>query len=341
MHVTLQDVARLAGVSTKTVSRVVNDQGEISETTRQHVQAAIDQLGYRPNILARSLVNRRTCTLGVVAWGIDYFGPSQTLVGVEREADELGYSLFLNLLVRPDEPNVDRVLDILIARQVDGIVWAVPEVGANRSWVSPAQLAELPPIVFLSMQPQPALSVVAVDNRLGGRLATQHLIDQGRRQIGLITGPLSWWEARERHAGWAEALKQSGLRLSPSLVVEGDWTAASGERGLRTLLAQEPDIDAVFVSSDQMAVGALGVAHRTGRKIPRDLAIVGFDDTPESAFYWPPLTTIHQHLIDAGCLAVKSLDQIIEAKRKNQGNLKPATRLLQPELVVRTSSIVR
>src|SRR5512146_1427311 len=111
MHVTLQDVAKLAGVSIKTVSRVVNNQGEISEATRQRVQAAIDELGYRPNILARSLVNRRTDTLAVVAWGIEYFGPSRTIVGVEQQADELGYSLFLDLVSQPDDPHQDRVLD--------------------------------------------------------------------------------------------------------------------------------------------------------------------------------------------------------------------------------------
>ena len=122
MHVTLQDVARAAGVSIKTVSRVVNEHSEISPATRERVQAAIDHLGYRPNILARSLVNRRSNTLAVVAWGIDYFGPSRTVVGIEQQSDELGYSLSLNLVARPDDANVGRLLDDLIARRVDGII---------------------------------------------------------------------------------------------------------------------------------------------------------------------------------------------------------------------------
>src|SRR5512139_3174860 len=218
MHVTLQDVAQLAGVSTKTVSRVVNNQGEISEATRQRVQAAIEELNYRPNILARSLVNQRTNSLAVVAWGIDYYGPSRTVVGIENKADELVYSLFLNLLAQPAKGDNDRILDTLVARRVDGIIWAVPEVGDNRMWINPARLDRLPPIVFLSMAGQTGLTTVSVDNRAGARQAVQHLIDQGRRRIGLITGPLAWWEARERFAGWQDTIRRAGLDASSSLV---------------------------------------------------------------------------------------------------------------------------
>jgi LacI family transcriptional regulator len=337
MHVTLQDVANLAGVSSKTVSRVVNNQGEISEATRQRVQAAIEQLNYRPNILARSLVNQRTNTLAVVAWGIDYYGPSQTVVGIENKSDELGYSLFLNLLRHPDEGDIDRILDTLVARRVDGIIWAVPEVGGNRMWINPARLDRLPPIVFLSMKSQTSLATVSVDNRSGARQAVQHLIDQNRRRIGLITGPLAWWEARERFAGWQDTLRAANFDASSSLVVEGDWSASSGAQAMRVLLEREPDIDAIFVCSDQMAVGALGVIHQLGRRIPQDLAVVGFDDIPESAYFWPPLTTVHQQLIDVGCLAVQNLHQWIEATRK--GEAAPLENAqLTPELIIRESS---
>jgi LacI family transcriptional regulator len=339
MHVTLQDVAKLAGVSAKTVSRVVNNQGEISEDTRQRVQAAIKQLGYRPNFLARSLVNRRTNTLGVVAWGIDYFGPSRTVVGIEQQAYDLGYSLLLSLLPKAGDTNVAPVLDALVARRVDGIIWAVPQVGDNRRWIKPRQLESLPPIVFLSMEPTAGLSVVAVDNRLGGEQAMQHLIDQGRRKIGLITGPHTWWEARERRAGWKDALTKAGLPSSLSQVVEGDWSAASGEQCLRALLAQRPDLDAVFACSDQIALGALGAAHQLGRRVPEDLAVVGFDDMPESAFFWPPLTTVRQQLVDAGCIAVQSLHKIVEATRQSPDSAELSTHILTPELIVRASSL--
>ncbi len=339
-HVTLRDVAKKSGFSPKTVSRVVNNQNEISESTRRRVQAAIEELGYRPNILARSLVSQRTNTLAVVAWGIDFYGPSRAVLGIEHQSSELGYSLFLHLLLKPDDTNVKPVLDALSARRVDGIVWAVPEVGDNRSWIRPDRLKQLPPTVFLSMQPRPGLYVVAVDNRAGAVQATQHLIDQGRRKIGLIAGPRTWWEARERYEGWKEVLRQAGLTPLPSLVAEGDWSAASGERCMRELLAHHPDMDAVFACNDQMALGALGVAQLLGRRVPQDLAMVGFDNTSESAFYWPPLTTVHQQLVDVGRTAVQVLHRLVQARRQGENTLPPSATVLTPKLIVRQSSLL-
>jgi LacI family transcriptional regulator len=339
LHATLRDVANLAGVSTKTVSRVVNHQGEISELTRQHVQAAIDQLEYRPNILARSLIHQRSNTLAVIAWGIDYFGPSRTVVGIEQEANELGYSLFLSLMSHPNGDH-EPILDTLISHRVDGIIWAVPEVGKNRSWIRASRLAQLPPIVFLSMKPRPGISVVSVDNCNGAKQAVQHLLQQGRRKIGIITGPMAWWEARERHRGWQEALGEAGLEASPSLVIKSDdWSAVNGEQGMRTLLTRVPEIDAVFASNDQIALGALGIAHQMGRRVPQELAIVGFDNTPEAAFFWPPLTTIYQQLVNVGRIAVKNLHEMIVARRSEREPLQPLSTMLKPELVVRASSL--
>jgi LacI family transcriptional regulator len=339
LHVTMHDVASLAGVSIKTVSRVVNNQGEIKETTRQRVQAAIDKLGYRPNILARSLIHQRSNTLAVVAWGIDYFGPSRVVVGIEQQANALGYSLTLSLVERPNDVNHMHVLDMLIARRVDGIVWAVPDVENNRAWVDHARPEQLPPIVFLFMEARPGLSVVTIDNRDGARQATQHLIDQGRRRIGIITGPLAWWEARERYAGWQDALRQSGLESRLSLVANSDdWSAVNGEQGMRALLEKEPGLDAVFACNDQIALGVLGSIHQLGRRIPQDLAVVGFDNTPESAFFWPPLTTVDQRLVDVGGMAVQSLHQMIAARRLGEEQAGLLSTVIQPELIIRASS---
>ena len=337
-YVTLQDVAALAGVSIKSVSRVVNNQGEITDATRQRVQAAIDELGYRPNVLARSLVSRRSDTLAVVAWGIEYFGPSRTIVGIEQQADELGYSLFLNLVAQPDDPSQEHILDTLLARRVDGIIWAVPEVGDNRKWLRPGLLERLPPIVFLSMQSQPDLTIAAVNNFSGAKQAVQHLIDQGRRKIAIVTGPKLWWEARERIAGWKSTLEEAGLTPSTTLIVESYWSAAGGERAMQQLLKQAPDIDAVFASSDQIALGALGPIRQSGRHIPQDVAIVGFDNIPESAFYWPPLTTVYQKLVNVGHIAVQNLHQLIEARQQRRGYIEAALTLVEPELIVRASS---
>ncbi len=338
-HTTLKDVAKLAGVSTKTVSRVVNHQAEISQETRERVQAVIEELGYRPNVLARSLIHQRTNTLGVITWGIDYYGPSRIVVGIEQQAHQLGYSLFLNLMDRPDAADYEQVLDTLITHRVDGILWAVPEVGNNREWLNNSHHEQLPPVVFLSMAARPGLAIVAVDNFSGAMQATQHLLDQGRRKIGIITGPLAWWEARERFSGWQSAMNKANLPTPSDLIVEGEWSADAGERGLHTLLEQEPEIDAVFACSDQIALGALGTAHRLGKRIPQDLAIVGFDNIPESACFWPRLTTVYQQLIEVGRIAVQRLHNMIEANRQPSIAVEPTVTLVKPELIIRASSL--
>lgn len=338
MHVTLKDVARRAGVSPKTVSRVVNNQGEISDATRARVQAAIQELGYHPNILARSLVNQRTNTLAVVASGIEYFGPSRTILGIEQQADEFGYSLFLTLLPHPEDTNLKLVFDELIAQRVEGIVWAIPEIGENSRWITPAELEQLPPIVFLSMATRPHVSIVAVDNRAGARLAVNHLLEQGRQRIGIITGPLTWWEARERVAGWREALTTAGKSPDDAWLVEGDWSPASGQRGITRLLDSAPGLDAVFASNDQMALGALGVLHRAGRRVPEDIAMVGFDNIPESEFFLPPLSTVYQQVTDIGRVAVQALHAQIESERRRKNGHVPFVTHLTPTLIRRASS---
>ncbi len=339
MHVTLQDVARQAGVSAKTVSRVVNNQGEISEDTRVRVQAVIEQLGYRPNYLARSLVSQRSHSLGVVTAGLEHHGPSHTLAGIEQESYKLGYSLLFSLLPEPDVPNIAPVLDNFVARRVDGIIWAVAEIQNNRAWIRPEVLVNLPPIVFLSMAPRAGLSIVAVDNRDGGMQAAQHLIDIGRKKVGMISGPLGWWEARERLAGGRQALEAAGVECSPSLVSEGDWSAASGARCMRQLLERRPDIDAIFAGNDQMALGALGVAHQLGRRIPEDIAVIGFDNIPESDSFWPPLSTIHHQLFEAGCISVNVLQKMIELRLHGRDHAPVLPTILTTSLIVRASTV--
>ncbi len=337
--VTIIDVARQANVSPGTVSNALTGKRPVSPETRERIYRAVEDLGYQPNLLARSLVNRNTNTIGVVAYGLEFYGPSRTLVGIEQQAAELGYSLILDLLHRPDSKDVDAVLDELIARRVDGIIWAVHEVGDNRAWINERRMHTLPPMIFLTMDGRPGASIVSTDNRAGARLATQHLIDMGRRHVGIICGPTSWWEVRERLGGWSSALGAAGLESSPQLIIEGNWTATSGEAALKTLLQRRPDIDAVFACNDQMALGALRYCHATGRTVPEELSIVGFDNTPESAFFWPALTSVRQHLAEMGRVAVNELHRLIGRRAKGGRDLgSPISRVLQPELIVRESS---
>ena len=339
-RVTIKQVAKEAGVSPQTVSRVVNNHPDVSTDTRERVQQVINRLAYSPSLVARTLLNGRSRTLGVVGSGLELFGPSHTLVGIEKQAESMGYALHLTLVQQPEKSDAT-LLRRLLSYQVDGVIWAVPEIGDNRSWVKPEVAHFVVPMVFLSMRPDPALSVVAVDNREGGRLATAHLISQGCRKIGLITGPRRQWEAHQRRLGWETALRAAGLEPTEEWVVEGDWTPASGEQGLLKLVEQRPDVEAVFVCNDQMAVGALQAARHLGRRIPADLAIVGFDDVPECAYFHPPLSTIRQDMVEVGSCAVRELCRVIEASQQSKTLIQPRTILIQPQLIVRQSSGVQ
>ncbi len=338
-QVTVKDVARIAGVSPGTVSNALSGKRPVSEATRQRVLDAIAELDYQPNLLARGLVSRQTGTLAVVATGLQYYGPSRTLVGIEEQATELGFSLLLDLLPRigSSESEIDGVLRMLTARRVDGIVWAVHEVTANRDWVTASRLQELPPVVFLTMESRPGLSIVSTDNRQAAVLATDHLLQVGRRKIGLITGPLNWWEARERRAGWRESLDRASRPHDDTLVVEGDWSARSGERALHELLVRHPDLDAIFACNDQMALGVLRAAHLREIELPTDLAVVGIDNIPESAYFWPSLTTVRQHLMDVGRRSVQLLNAMVADRQQEEPTYTPVVEYLTPELIVRES----
>jgi LacI family transcriptional regulator len=340
-RLTIKEVAEAAGVSTQTVSRVLNNRPDVAPETLERVRQVISATGYAPNMLARSLIQGRSHILGVVAYGLEYFGPSRVLTGIEQQAAEMGYSISLNLVHEPTSDEIERLLRGLFARQVDGIIWAIPEVGHNRLW-SHAESPGFPvPVILVGgMDGQATLPTIGIDNRAIGRIATEHLLDGGARRIGLITGPPSWWEAQERQHGWRSTLESRGLQADDALTVEGDWTANSGEQGLYRLLEQSPDIDAVLASNDQMALGVLHAAHRVGRQLPGDLSVVGVDNIAEASHFWPSLTTVDQPLRDAGALAVREIDGSI--RRAKQARLRlehpVANTLLEPELIVRDSS---
>ncbi|MFW6139267.1 MAG: LacI family DNA-binding transcriptional regulator [Spirochaetota bacterium] len=338
-RVTIKQVAFEAGVSTQTVSRVLNNRPDVAPETRRRVKKVIKKLGYHPSHIAQSLIRGRSYTLGVVGFGLEYYGPSQTLSGIEKQANELGYSLILYLVRDPKNHNAAKIISDMISRHVEGIIWAVPEIGKNREWVGEKISLSSVPIIFLTRQPGAGRSIVAVDNRKGGLIATQHLLDQGCRNIAIITGPLDWWEARQRKLGWRDALEDRGLYARDELVFEGDWLPDSGERGIVKLMGEKPWIDGVFVCNDQMALGVLKGAREMGKKIPDDLAVIGYDDIPEAAFFYPPLSTVRQDVVALGHSAVRELGSMIETRRQMKHVVKPRTILLQPELIIRESSV--
>jgi LacI family transcriptional regulator len=339
---TIKQVALEAGVSTQTVSRVLNSRPDVSPETRLRVQRVIERLAYRPSAVARSLIHKRTHTIGVVGSGLEYFGPSRTLAGIERQAADLGFSVLLTLLHEPETEDLRPVLADMLSRQVEGIIWAAPEIDNNRSWIDTVGQPVVP-IVFLTMEPRSGATVVSIDNREGGRLAAQHLLNQGRGNIALITGPLTWWEARERQLGWEEALTAAGRTVQPRQMAEGNWSPESGAIAFRRLRAQFPEMDAVFVSNDQMAQGLLHAAWQENVRVPEDLAVVGFDDIPEAAYSIPPLTTIRQETNELGRAAVRALSELIaawhEAPRTEIGLATTFQSVsLEPQLIVRSSA---
>lgn len=338
---TIKEVASVAGVSTQTVSRVINERPDVSPGTRKRVQEVIEQLNYRPSALARSLISHRSHTLGVVTAGLDYIGPSRTLSGIASAAEDAGYSVLLKELASFDTEEISPIFQAFLSRHVDGIIWAVPEVGENRKWVESPPVDIGIPLVYLTMEPQNDLSVAFIDNYLGGRMAVSHLLEQGYRKIGHISGPLDWWEARQRKAAWSDVLTEAGLQIGDEHWAEGNWSPESGARAFEKLLEQYPHLDSVFVGNDQMALSVIQVARQRGLQVPEDIALVGFDDIPEAAFFCPPLTTIQQDHYSLAQLAVKEITKTIESGWSGVESDRPKAIVLPPALVVRQSSLCR
>jgi DNA-binding LacI/PurR family transcriptional regulator len=336
-RVTIKDVAHVAGVSTQTVSRVVNKFSYVSGETRQRVEAVVEQLDYRPSMLARSLSQQRSYTLGVVTLGLKHIGPSRTLNGIADRADDLGYMLLMKELDNFNTNRIDDVIDSLLSRQVDGIVWVAPEIGDDHAWVD-ARLEKTPvPVLFIAMQSRKGISSVSTDNYKGAVMATQHLLDCGRKEIGHISGPQGWWESDERKRGWRETLEAAGRDTSEKQCAEGNWSSASGEQAFIQLFESYPEMDAVFVANDQMALSVLRETNRRGIRVPEQLAVVGFDNIPESAYFYPSLTTISQDLQLLGEQAVQTVVEMIRMRQENQPVI-AQSRFIQPTLVIRESS---
>jgi LacI family transcriptional regulator len=332
-RVTIKEIAQMCGVSMQTVSRVINNRPDVSPETRRAVEAAIATVGFEPSEVARSLVQRRSQTLGVIATGLRYFGVAQILNGITEASHGAGYALLLEELPREDRKEVAAAARFLIAHRVEGIIlFAPPDVG-SAAMMDEALPATRPPVVLLKSGPRPSFTTIAVDNRAGARLATEHLLSLGRGRIAHLGGPRSWQEARDRADGWRDAL--AAAHVKPGPVVQGDWTSASGERAFLRLLERDRDMDAVFVANDQMALGALHAAHQRGVAIPGRVAVVGFDGLPEGEHFIPSLTTVTQPLREQGALAVRELLSAIE---DDGAGASVQAFSLSPSLLVRESA---
>lgn len=322
----MEDVAAKAGVSHQTVSRVINNHPNVSAKTRTLVEAAIAELGYRRNTAARQLVTRRSETFGVVAHNMEHYGPSRILLGIQEAARTAGYSV--NSVGLPDasQKAIIETVEYHLAHQVDALVVIAPQEEIVRAI---EKLQPGVPLVAIGDIGAAGVQSVGVDQQRGGWLATQHLIELGHRNIAHIMGPADWLDAQARRRGWEAALSAAGLQTGPLLV--GDWSAESGYRAGKKLI-DAGECSAVFAGNDQMSLGVLRAAHERKLSLPRDLSVVGFDDSPESGFYYPPLTTVRQDFMELGrrCVAM-ILDGI-------SGNDPLFSVRIQPHLTERAST---
>jgi DNA-binding LacI/PurR family transcriptional regulator len=322
----LEDVAERAGVSHQTVSRVINNHPNVSKATRERVEAAIAELGYRRNTAARSLVTRRSQTIGVLASELSQYGPANTLLGVEQAARNAGYFVSIAALKSVSRESIFDAVRHFMDQSVDGIVVSVPH---SDTLLALADLKIGAPVVAVGSLGNDAVSGAMVDQARGAELAVGHLIELGHRRIGHIAGPQDWIDGVARAEAWSAVLGSAGL--DDDLLMTGDWSAGSGyEIGRK--LAAERSATAVFVGNDQMALGLLRAFNEAGIRVPDDVSVVGFDDQPESGYFIPPLTTVRQDFEELGRRCIDIMLAAIE-----DGESVSST-VVAPELVVRQST---
>ncbi|MGW0191649.1 LacI family DNA-binding transcriptional regulator [Streptomyces sp. NPDC003362] len=323
----MDDVARLAGVSKQTVSRVLNDHPAVRAETRAAVVEAMRTLGYRPSRSARSLASGRTRMLGVISFDAARYGPASILTAINTAAQGAGYLVSSIALGTADRDTVLRALDTLSAEGADGVIAIAPQRGVAGA------LAETrldTPMVVLENDLGGRAPLVTADSRAGARAATGHLLRLGHATVHHIAGPTGWTSAEVRLDSWRATLTEAGAQVPDPLL--GDWSADSGYR-LGRRLAERPDVTAVFASNDQMALGLLRALHEAGRRVPDDVSVIGYDDIPEAAHLLPPLTTVRTDFGEIGRRALRLLlDRIDEVAEPRIEPVVPV------ELVVRRST---
>lgn len=332
-RVTIHDVAETAGVSYQTVSRVLNNRPDVAESTRQRVLQAIDEMGYRPSAVARSLATQRTHLLGLVT--IDYEDPFYAGVasGVQNEVQKFGWMLVITSNARNralEQEYVRRLRE----RQVEGLVvirdsFLKPEIDLQE----PLEDVDIPLVVVCQSYLSGNFACLDIDNIEGAWQVTRHLLEAGHRQIAMVTAPETYQVTFDRTKGYLKALDEYGVKPDRDLIVEGDWLIEDGYRATRELLRRKRSFTALFCQNDYMAIGAMQVFREAGIRVPEDVSLVGYDDLAISAHLDPPLTTIWQPKLELGAMAVKLVMGQIETGLPADSQV----HLLKPRLVIRHS----
>ena len=331
MSVTIRDVAKAAGVSATTVSRVFNHSELVNAKTQQHVRAVATQMGYRPNATAQSLSHGRTQAIGLIvpAPHGEFF--SEIIRGVDEVAQEAEHYLLISS-AHYSISESEAALDALRGR-VDGLLIMTTHVEAQRNVLTGAGLDA--PIVFMNSALEGSLcDAFEIENQTGAYTVTQHLIERGYERIGIILGPSESHDVRKRVKGYRAALLGGGINPDTQAVIEGDFTQSSGYAAGREILALDPRPDAFFACNDYMAIGAMSALQEEGIRIPDDVAIAGFDDIPSAQYATPSLTTVRVPVYDLGRQAAQRLLALIRAAEPPP----PCHRTLPSELIVRSSS---
>lgn len=321
------DVARLAGVSQQTVSRVVNGHSNVAPEIRDRVEAAMSQLRYRRNPAARALATSRSMNLGVLSYALPVHGPALALFGIAEEARRNGYSTSLVSVVDVDQASIRAALDSLVDGGVDAIVVLAPMTAAAEVL---QRLDAGVPVVRFEQGALAGPATISIDETRGAQLATRHLLDLGHSTVHFVGGPPGWMASEARRRGWQTELALAG-RTIPTEYASADWSAECGYRaGLQ--IASDRSITAVLAANDVMALGVMKALHDRGLTVPGDVSVVGFDDRDESAYFHPSLTTVRLDFTEVGRRAVAS---VLGALRG--GGIAPIP-LIQPELRVRDST---
>jgi LacI family transcriptional regulator len=326
-HVTIFDVARQAGVSESTVSRVLNGTARVSQVKRQAVDRAIEALGFQPNAFARGLATGRSRAIGVVTQAIDSPFYGEGMRGIEQTLQASGYTpIFMSGHWNSDDE--ERCIRELIQRRVDGIILFAGRLGATQI---EGFAKQLPVVVTGKTIQAKGVFSLAVDDVEGARLATQHLIELGHRNIAFISGPRDHPDALARFKGYRAALDQAGIAFAPNLVAPGNFLEDGGRSAGQRLLDLGEPFTAVVCANDQTAFGLqLALFHR-GLRVPDDVSVVGFDDLAASAYFLPPLTTVRQPVFEMGELSAQALLLMLESRM-------PSLHAPRVTLVVREST---
>lgn len=329
---TIKDVAKRAGVSYQTVSRVINHSQRVHPETKNQVEKVIEELGYRPSSIARSMVRGKTYTMGCISPNLTDFVFAKIIDSAQMEARRRGFIL----LTASAQSNLEvkYLVEEMMERRVDGLMIINPRENHSFRHLRPLLNNDIPVVIVKDQPGKMPVSSVTCDGFQGAVEATQYLLSRGHTAVATITGLKTDTDAEERLQGYLKAMEEAGLTKMPELIVQGDWTERSGKRAAERLLAASVPFSAIFVQNDRMAMGAMHACNRAGKKVPEDVSLIGFDNAPFAAYLNPPLTTMLQPMDKLGQHAARLLSAAIQAPEFSLQNVR-----VTPELVERESCL--